>query len=98
MVGVALFMASACVKVEWAKQQTHALCGEITVGGLVESLDAKAHARGLIVWSSPARKDPDGRPRPAKLTAWEGFAFARWSCDVEHGDGRALSKRTSFLD
>jgi hypothetical protein len=95
--GLGLLFASMVVKIGWAKQQTHALCAGIVVGEPVEELTAKARRRGLVVWSSPEGKDIDGRPRPAMLMAWEGVAFGRWFCDVEHAQGRVLSRRTAFL-
>lgn len=99
VVALALFLlpASMVVKVGWAKRQAEAVCAEAVVGGPVEGLEAKARARGLIVWSSPAGTVL-GRPQPASIMAWEGFVFARWFCTIEHADGKVLSKRMWFLD
>ncbi len=93
-----LLVASMAVKIGWAKQQTHSLCAETVVGEPVERFDARARDRGLIVWSSAAGTDAHGQPRPGLQMGWEGFGFARHFCNVEHADGRILSKRTSFLD
>ena len=100
MAGAVLFLlfASMAVKIGWAKQQTRSLCAETTVGESVERFEAKARDRGLIVWSSPAGIDAHAQPRLGMQMAWEGFGAARHFCNVEHADGRILSKRTSFLD
>lgn len=88
-----LLVASMAVKVGWAKQQTQALCAEVSIAAPVAEVAARGRDRGLIVWSMEARAG-----EPAQVTAWEGFVFLRWFCTVEHRDGRVQSKHTFSLD
>jgi hypothetical protein len=85
-------------KIGAARSRAETLCAAAVVGGPVTRLHAKAEDLGLAVWSSPARTEPDGKLRPASITGWSGWMYARWFCTIEHGDGKVLGKRTYFLD
>ena len=79
--------------VSWAARAVDGFCATVEVGAPAAGLEARARAASLQVMSLPARP-----PEKAKLMAWEGFAFARRFCDVEHEGGAVTSKRTSALD
>jgi hypothetical protein len=81
-------------KMGWAQHQTRALCAEVAVGGPVAGIDGAAARRGLSVRSVLA----PSAARPAVILAFEGFAFGREYCVVEHADGRVTKARTASLD
>ena len=81
-------------KMGWAQHQTRAMCAEVAVGGPVAGVDAAAARRGLSVRSI----GPPSAARPAVIMAFEGFAFGREFCVVEHADGRVTKARTASLD
>jgi hypothetical protein len=85
-------------KIRLARSRAEALCAAAVIGGSVAALQAKGENLGLAVWSLPARTDPEGKLRPATITGWSGWIFARWFCTIEHEDGKVLGKRTYFLD
>ena len=35
---------------------------------------------------------------PVKMRVWDGWAFARWFCNIEHTNGKVVSKKTISLD
>lgn len=87
------------LKIQWAKHQAESLCAEAVIGGPVEGLEAKARDLGLRVISQPAGWYTDPKnPPPARISAWEGWIFARWFCDIEHADGKVIQKHTFYLD
>lgn len=85
-------------KIGFARSRAEALCASAVIGGSVAGLQAKGENLGLAVRSLPARTDPEGKLRPATITGWSGWIFARWLCTIEHEDGKVLGKRTYFLD
>jgi hypothetical protein len=80
-------------KLAWANHAVDAFCASVEVGAPVAGLEARALAASLRTMSLPERP-----PERAKLVAWEGFAFARRFCDVEHERGLVTTKRSSSLD
>jgi hypothetical protein len=81
-------------KMGWAQHQTRALCAEVAIGGPVAGVNAAAARHGLSVRSIEA----PSAARPAVIMAFEGFAFGREFCVVEHADGRVTRARTASLD
>jgi hypothetical protein len=94
VVALLLLFVYAGGKMGWAQHQTRALCAEVAVGGPVAGIDIAAARRGLSVRSVGA----PSAARPAVLLAFEGFAFGREYCVVEHADGRVTKARTASLD
>lgn len=95
---VPLFILLACaiypiLKIRWAHNRVESFCAQVTIGMSVHGLEAKAKKLGLKV----SRFKANGS-RLTKLTAWEGWAFARWFCVIDHTDGKVVSKETYFLD
>ena len=85
------------LKLYWAERQVTAFCNDVAIGASVEELQRTAEDRGLKIRTMPAMT-LEGRPYPAKLLAWEGFAFGRWFCEISHTNGKADSKRVVDLD
>ncbi len=80
-------------KIMWAHNQVESFCMEIAIGMPIHGLEEKAKERSLRV-----RKIKANGSRQARMTVWEGWAFARWFCDIEHTNGKVVSKKTIFLD
>jgi hypothetical protein len=86
-------------KMGWAQHQTRELCRQIAVGGPITGLEDAAARRGLVVWSAGATPASGPRPAtPAFIMAFEGFAFGREYCMVQHADGRVTRAHTASLD
>lgn len=80
-------------KIWWARQQVRGFCAQVSVNGPVQDLEAQAKRMGLRVLSRPASKG-----EPAMILVWEGFAFARQFCEIQHANGVVLKKETTSLD
>jgi hypothetical protein len=81
------------LKTQWAKRQVQTYCSQVTVGMAVDGLEKKARELGLEVISQEATGSG-----PARIMVWEGWAFARWFCTVDHIDGKVAHKSSAFLD
>jgi len=95
---VLLFILFACaiypiLKIRWALNRVESFCSQVTIGMSVQGLEVKAKKLGLNV----LRFKADGS-RSAKITAWEGWTFARWYCVIEHTDGKVVGKENYFID
>ncbi len=93
-----LLILLACVlypmlKIRWAHNQVESFCMEVTIGAPIHGLEEKAKERGLKVLKFKADSS-----HPAEITVWEGWAFARWNCVIEHINGKVVGKKTYFLD
>lgn len=80
-------------KVRWAKKQVDAFNQLVVIGMPVAGLETKAKELKLKY-----RQVTVGTAKNGRLIVWEGFAFARWFCDVEYRDGKAANKKVTFLD
>ena len=95
---VLLLILLACfiypmLKIRWAHNQIESFCMEVTIGTPIHGLEEKAKERGLKVLKFNADSY-----HPAEITVWEGWAFARWNCIIEHINGKVVGKKTNFLD
>jgi hypothetical protein len=81
------------LKMRWAHNQVESFCMEVAIGMPIHGLEEKAKERGLKVFKFEANGS-----RPAIMTVWEGWAFARWFCEIEHTNGKVVSKKNVFLD
>jgi hypothetical protein len=84
-------------KLYWAERQVTSFCNDVVAGTSVDELERKAKDAWLEIKKLPA-STLEGKPVPAKLLVWEGFAFGRWFCEIDHTDGKADAKRVSELD
>ncbi len=99
VLALALLFVYAAAKMGWAEHQARELCAETRLGSPVDGVDAAAARRGFsvsAVGSTPAGGSVPARP--AMIMAFEGFAFGRVFCVVEHADGRVTRARTASLD
>ncbi len=99
-VAVALLVCTVLyppLKLYWAKRQVTAFCNDIAVGASVEELERVARDHWLLVQKARATTI-EGKPIPARLLVWEGFAFGRWYCEIHDVNGRVESTRINFLD
>jgi hypothetical protein len=95
---VLLLILLACVvypmlKIRWAHNQVESFCMAVPIGTPVHGLEEKAKERGLKILKFKADSS-----HPAKITVWEGWAFARWNCVIEHVNGKVVGKKIFFLD
>jgi hypothetical protein len=81
------------LKIRWAHNQIESFCMELTIGEPIHGLEEKAKERGLKL----LKFKPNGT-LPGKIIVWEGWAFARWNCAIEHISGKVVGKNTYFLD
>jgi hypothetical protein len=96
---LALLFVYAAAKMGWAEHQARELCAETRLGSPVAGVDAAAARRGFSVSAvGPTPAGGSAPARPAMIMAFEGFAFGRVFCVVEHADGRVTRARTASLD
>ena len=95
-----VFILIACciypfAKIRWAHNRVDTFSNGITVGMPVEVGMLEARAKELDLKTSFGKEN---REVPSRFLAWEGWAFARWFCEVEFSQGRVLTKKVFFLD
>ena len=61
----------------------------------VESGMLEKMAKDLGLNAISGRESPEG---VTNFTAWEGWAYARWLCEVTIREGRIEAKQIHFLD
>lgn len=81
-----------------AKNRVHHFCQEIEVGQSVEGLEERAKEAGLEVTHRTPLPKTEGQSTPGRLTAWDGWMYARWFCDLKYEDDQVVSKEIFFLD
>jgi hypothetical protein len=95
----ALFLIACCIypfaKIRWAHSRVQAFSNVVSIGMPADpaGLEAKAGDLGLKTLASKGFKD-----EPTRLLAWQGWAFARWFCEVESMQGKVIKKEVYFLD
>ncbi len=81
------------LKIRSAHKQVESFCAQVAIDMPVQGLEARAEELGLKVKLFKAVGS-----RPSKIIVWEGWAFARWFCEIEHVNGKVVSKESFFLD
>jgi hypothetical protein len=81
------------VKIRWAKNRVENFSSRISIGMTVQGLEQRAKDYGLKVKTFKGNDS-----QPAKIIVWEGWAFARWFCEIEHLNGKVIHKKVFFLD
>jgi len=84
-------------KVRWARATVGAYCDAVVVGAPIAGLDARARDMSLQVMSI-APNTPGAPHKEGKILVWEGFAFARHFCEIDHDGSVVTGKHTSALD
>jgi hypothetical protein len=75
------------------RPQVEAFCVQVMVGAPVAGIEDRAKAKGLNLLT-PAKIGQNERPHSTVIGAYKTYALSRaWRCDVEHADGKVLSKR-----
>jgi hypothetical protein len=84
-----LLLALVCypaIKLQWSRHQVEGFCANVPAGGAIAGLAAQARADGLKTTSSAMF----GTKRK-RLTVWEGWFGARYSCYIVHQNGRVIT-------
>ena len=81
-----------------AKNRVHRFCQQIEIGQSVEGLEERAKQAGLEVTHRPPLAKTEGQRTPGRLTAGDGWMYARWFCDIKYEDDKVVSKEVFFLD
>jgi hypothetical protein len=81
-----------------AENRVDRFCQEIKIGQSIEGLEKRALGIGLNVTHRPPLPKTEGEPVPGRLTAWDGWMYARWFCDLKYEDDKVVSKEVFFLD
>lgn len=89
-----ILVTYAQLKVQWAKKQVEAYRDLVVIGQSVAGLENKAKEMHL----NYKRMADSNDGKDGMFFVWEGFVFDRWFCDVEYKDGKATSKKVTFLD
>jgi hypothetical protein len=95
----ALFLVAICIypfaKIRWAHSRVQAFSNVVSIGMPADpaGLEAKAKDLGLKTLASKGIKD-----EPTRLLVWQGWAFARWFCEVEFIQNKVSKKEVYFLD
>ena len=64
----------------------------------VNRFEKHAQEAGLEVTHRPPIPQTEGQTTPGRLTAWDGWMYARWFCDIKYEDEKVVSKEMFFLD
>ncbi len=80
-------------KIRSAHKKVESFCMEVAIGMPIHGLEDKAKERSLKVIKFEANGSD-----PAKIIVWGGWAFARWFCNIEHTNGKVVSKNNISLD
>lgn len=81
-----------------AENRVDGFCQQIEIGQGIEGLEQQAHRAGLNVSHRPPLPQTEGQFTPGRLTAWDGWMYARWFCDIKYEDDKVVSKEMFFLD
>jgi len=81
-----------------AENRVNRFCREIEIGDPVQGLEQRAREIGLKVSHRPPIPQTEGKTTPGRLSAWDGWMYARWFCDVKYEDDTVRSKEIFFLD
>jgi hypothetical protein len=80
-------------KVHRAKTRVDHFSRQISVGMPIETAEALAQKLDLKI----IRSEGSGL-NPSKFVAWDGWAFARWTCSVSFEKNKVVGKKVLFLD
>jgi hypothetical protein len=81
-----------------AKNRVESFCQQIEIGHEITGLEESAKKAGLEVTHRPPLATTEGQRTPGRLTAWDGWMYARWFCDLKYEDDKVVSKEVFFLD
>jgi hypothetical protein len=81
-----------------AQNRVNRFCQQIEIGQSIRGLEKLAKEAGLEVTHRPPLPRTEGQRTPGRLTAWDGWMYARWFCDLKYEDEKVLSKEMFFLD
>ena len=84
---------SPMFKIRSAHKKVESFCMEVAIGMPIHGIEEKAKERSLEVIKSEANGSD-----PAKIIVWGGWAFARRFCNIEHTNGKVVSKHNISLD
>ena len=82
-----MLLAYGAVKVRWAKSRVAAFSRLAAVDTSVSELESKAKEMHLNC------KRTEGLDKNGRLLVWDGFAFARWFCEIEYRNGRVRTRK-----
>jgi hypothetical protein len=81
-----------------AKSRVEGFCAEITVGQEFAGLEERAKQAGLETAHRPPLPRTEGQSTQGRLSAWDGWMYARWFCDIKYEDDKVVSKEIFVLD
>jgi hypothetical protein len=81
-----------------AENRVNRFCQEIEIGQSIEGLEKRAFEMGLNVTHRPPLLKTGEDPIQGRLTAWDGWMYARWFCDIKYEDDKVVFKEVFFLD
>ena len=88
-----LLLAYPTWKMHKAKSRVNQFSQQISFGMPIETAESLARKFDLKIIRS-GKEDQ----KPSKLVAWDGWAFARWTCSISYERGKVLNKEILFLD
>jgi hypothetical protein len=94
---IAIVFGYPFLKIQWAKTQVHKFCSEINPGDPVNNLKAKAENFSLKFRTMVPYKKGE-KTYPSKIIVWEGWAFSRYFCDIEHDQKLVIKSSVTHLD
>ena len=80
------------------ENRVNRLCQEVEIGQSIQGLEKRAQEAGLEVTHRPPLPQTEGQSTPGRLTAWDGWMYARWFCDLKYEDEKVVFKEMFFLD
>lgn len=88
-----ILFAYPTFKIRSAHERVEQLFRQVTLSMPISQVEEEAKILGLKVIRFEEKS-----PNFEKIIAWDGWAFARWNCVIQHANGKAVSKKIVFLD
>lgn len=88
-----LLLAYPSWKIHKAKTRVNHFFQQISVGMSIETAESLARKHDLKIIRSAG-----SGTKHSEFIAWDGWAFARWTCFISYKRGKVLKKEVLFLD
>ena len=88
-----LLLAYPTWKIYKAKSRVNQFSQQISLGMPIETAELLARKFDLKIIRSEKEDQ-----KQSKFIAWDGWAFARWTCFITYERGKVLKKKVLFLD
>lgn len=88
-----ILLAYPSWKIHKAKTGVNHFFQQISVGMSIEAAESLARKLDLKII-----RPEENELKPSKFVAWDGWAFARWTCFISYEKGKVIKKEFVFID